>query len=326
MPFGYHLNETATAKVMKPKVSIIMNCHNGEKYLREAIDSVYAQTIEDWEIIFFDNDSIDSSAMIAKSYDERIRYIYNENLIPLGAARKAAVEHAVGEWIAFLDTDDIWYPHKLACQLDALKDKKYIACYAGVQEITPNNNRIRDVLPVHASGNILEGLLWQFDVNMVTPMVRKDIMHKYSINFDPSITASEEYNLFVRLSAKGEFLVQPTLLGLYRVSSGSLTDRQIAHWAKERRYTLECLEAENEGIKAQHPEAFQEAEARACYYEAQYLMARNRVGEARDVLHRVKGQDYRYSCLYQLSRFPSLWSMLHKRSVRSKILDLINWK
>ena len=58
-----------------PLVSVIMNCYNGETYLREAIDSIYAQTYQNWEIIFLDNASTDDSANIAKSYDKKIKYL-----------------------------------------------------------------------------------------------------------------------------------------------------------------------------------------------------------------------------------------------------------
>ena len=61
-----------------PLVSIIMNCYNSDKYLREAIDSVYAQTFQNWEIIFWDNASTDKSPNIAQSYDEKIKYFRSE--------------------------------------------------------------------------------------------------------------------------------------------------------------------------------------------------------------------------------------------------------
>ena len=80
-----------------------MNCYNGEKYLREAIDSIYAQSYENWEIIFWDNCSTDSSAEIAKSYDEKIKYFTVSSKLELGEARKLATEHARGKYLAFLD-------------------------------------------------------------------------------------------------------------------------------------------------------------------------------------------------------------------------------
>ena len=62
-----------------PLVSIIINCYNGEKYLAEAINSIYAQTYKNWEIIFWDNASIDNSANIAKSYDKKLKYYRSYN-------------------------------------------------------------------------------------------------------------------------------------------------------------------------------------------------------------------------------------------------------
>ena len=96
-----------------PLVSVIMNCHNGERFLREAIDSVYAQTYSNWEIIFWDNVSTDDSSSIAQSYDNRLRYYLSEGFTSLGMARELAVQKSNGEYVAFLDCDDLWLPEKL---------------------------------------------------------------------------------------------------------------------------------------------------------------------------------------------------------------------
>ena len=109
-----------------PTVSVIMNCFNGEKYLREAIDSVYAQTYKNWEIIFWDNASTDNSAEIAKSYDEKLRYFRGEKTVPLYAARNLALKQAKGKYIAFLDCDDYWLPQKLERQVEIFESDKKI--------------------------------------------------------------------------------------------------------------------------------------------------------------------------------------------------------
>ena len=95
-----------------PAVSVIMNCLNAEPYLREAIDSVVAQTYPDWEIIFWDNASRDASGAIAKSYGERVRYFRGETTVPLGEARNLAIAEAKGRYLAILDCDDVWLPEK----------------------------------------------------------------------------------------------------------------------------------------------------------------------------------------------------------------------
>lgn len=102
-----------------PSVSVIMNVQNGEEYLREAMDSVFAQDWEDWELIVWDDRSTDSSAEIVHSYaDPRLRYFLSPELTTLGRARQAALDHARGEWVAYLDQDDIWEPQKLRRQVE----------------------------------------------------------------------------------------------------------------------------------------------------------------------------------------------------------------
>ena len=81
-------------------VSVIMNCLNGDRYLSEAIESVYAQTYPNWEIVFWDNASIDDSSKIAKSYGDRVRYFRNDTTYRLGKVRNLAVSQAQGEYIA----------------------------------------------------------------------------------------------------------------------------------------------------------------------------------------------------------------------------------
>jgi len=91
-----------------PLVSVVMNCYNSDSFLKEAIESVYNQTYSNWEIIFWDNASTDNSANIAKSYDERIKYYLAPKTTPLGEARNLALSYTTGEYVAFLDCDDIW--------------------------------------------------------------------------------------------------------------------------------------------------------------------------------------------------------------------------
>ena len=93
-----------------PIVSVIMNCYNSARYLREAIDSVYAQTYKKWEIIFWDNASTDNSAAIARSYDDKLKYFKSEANVPLGKARNWAIEKAQGKYVAFLDDADLFHP------------------------------------------------------------------------------------------------------------------------------------------------------------------------------------------------------------------------
>lgn len=144
-----------------PCVSVIMNCRNSSEFLKEAIDSVFAQSFDNWEIVFWDNQSTDASPEIAQSYcrassdgDEQkkrvLRYFRAEEPAPLGQARNLAIQKARGELIAFLDCDDLWEPDKLARQVELFErnpalglvctdtkvvkgNKKYVFRYASIE-------------------------------------------------------------------------------------------------------------------------------------------------------------------------------------------------
>ena len=97
----------------EPLVSVVINCYNGERFLKKAIDSVYAQSYQNWEIIFWDNRSEDKSAEIFKSYnDKRFKYFYAKKHTSLYKARNLAIKESSGELLAFIDTDDLWEKNK----------------------------------------------------------------------------------------------------------------------------------------------------------------------------------------------------------------------
>ncbi len=105
-----------------PLVSVIMNVRNGALTLPEAIDSVLKQTCADWELVIWDDRSTDNSAVAVSHYqDPRIRYFLSPDDAPLGKARRDAMRRATGDWIAFLDQDDVWLPQKLESQLALAK-------------------------------------------------------------------------------------------------------------------------------------------------------------------------------------------------------------
>ena len=116
------MTSAAVPQLDAPYISVIINCYNGEQFLRQAIDSVLNQNFQDWELIFWDNQSTDDSATILASYgDERIHYFYAETHSALGEARSCALAQANGRWVGFLDVDDLWFPEKLQRQVDAIE-------------------------------------------------------------------------------------------------------------------------------------------------------------------------------------------------------------
>ena len=110
---------------MYPLVSVVMNCFNGEKYLRFSLKSVLNQTYQNIEIIFWDNLSSDDSAKIVKNLkDKRIKYYRGDKFVNLYEARNLAIKKAKGDFITFLDTDDWWKKDKIEKQLQLYKMKE----------------------------------------------------------------------------------------------------------------------------------------------------------------------------------------------------------
>jgi glycosyltransferase involved in cell wall biosynthesis len=96
-----------------PIVSVLMNCLNGARYLREALDSVFAQTYTNWEVIFWDDASTDDSVAIATSYGRKVRVFHGLGGMPLGYSRTCGLRKARGTSLAILDCDDWWTPTHL---------------------------------------------------------------------------------------------------------------------------------------------------------------------------------------------------------------------
>ena len=118
---------------MYPLVSVIVNCHNGDKYLETCIKSILNQKYENFEIIFFDNSSIDDSKKIINKFrDNRIKYFYSDKKLSLYKARNEAIKQTSGNLIAFLDVDDWWDENYLSNKKKFLKEKKYDYFYSNV--------------------------------------------------------------------------------------------------------------------------------------------------------------------------------------------------
>ena len=303
-----------------PKVSVLMNCYNGEAYLNEAIDSVFAQSVTDWEIVFIDNCSTDRSAEIAQSYGEKIKYHKTEKNIPLGAARNFGLPLCSGEYVAFLDTDDIWLPQMLEKQLKAISEGDFALVYAGQIEINAQGDQIGVTMPAEKSGNIFAQLLMQFDIPIVTTMINRAMLNESGLNFDLNVSASEEYCLFMQLAVKHRFKVIPEALIKYRIHDKSLTNNTIEKWAIERRYTLNKIIAEHPGIEITYAKEFKEAFARADYYEAQVYANNSQLKNARMLLKKHIFRDYRYLILYITLFFPKqIWNYLQYFKYKRKI-------
>ena len=129
-----------------PKISVIMPVYNGEKFLKEAIESILNQTFQNFELIIINDGSKDSSLDIIKKYensDNRIKVINQENA-GVSVSRNNGIKNSIGEYVAFIDCDDLWLPKKLETQLESFnKDEDLKICGTWGIIIDANNNDIR---------------------------------------------------------------------------------------------------------------------------------------------------------------------------------------
>ena len=214
-----------------PVVSIIMNCYNGEKYLREALDSVMAQTYRNWELIFWDNQSTDRSSEILKSYrNPRFRYYYAPRHSKiLYEARNYALEQAQGKFIAFLDVDDWWKPEKLEMQVPLFDDPEVgIVCsdFWNVNEM--NNTESVWINRSVPTGRVLNDLLSHCFVGLLTLMVRRSAVDQLEYPCDPRYHIKGDFDLVIRLAVnwKLDFVSQPIAFCRWHGSNESIVCSQ----------------------------------------------------------------------------------------------------
>ena len=189
----------------KPLVSVIINCFNGEKYLREALDSVITQTYNNWEIIFWDNQSTDKSAEIYKSYkDSRLKYYYaSSHADILYEARNYALKKTNGDFIAFLDVDDWWLPNKLEKQIPLFDDPDVGLVYGNLWRLFEKKNKKKiyrkKILP---TGMILNELLHDYVIGSPTYVIRKKSLDSLGYHFNKDFHIIGDFDLNIRLAAK----------------------------------------------------------------------------------------------------------------------------
>ena len=197
----------------QPLVSIIMNCFNGEKYLNEALTSILNQNYNNWEVIFWDNQSNDSSAKIFNSYkDKRFKYFYAKKHTSLYQARNLAIEKSKGDFIAFLDTDDLWEKNKLELQISYFSNLEVGVVYSNFWMLKKDANKkklySKKSLP---SGKIYNELINNYNVGILTTVIRKKLYLKLKKSFDERFSIIGDFDLFLRLSKiclfKGMFLL-----------------------------------------------------------------------------------------------------------------------
>lgn len=193
------------AQHLPPKISVIIPTYNRRQFLARAIDSVLGQTCRDFELIVVDDGSTDNTARCVAAYGEQVRYIYQANRGP-AAARNTGIGAAGGALIAFLDSDDLFAPEKLAVQQAAMDDRpEYLISHT--DEIWYRRGQLLNQKKKHFRpyGFIFDVCLKLCVVGMSTVMVRRELFERIGY-FDEELLCCEDYDLWLRASVLFPFL------------------------------------------------------------------------------------------------------------------------
>lgn len=207
-----------------PNVSVIIPTYNRANMIGEAIQSVLDQTYTDWELIVIDDGSEDNTHQVVNSILEpRIRYLYQENK-RLPGARNTGIRVARGRYIAFLDSDDLFLPHKLERQVKQLDSRSELGLIAGgYLEVDEQLRILREMRPWLAQPTLeLQDWLLNCPFCPTVPLVRRDWLERVGL-FDESMRRIEDWDLWLRLSHAGcqmDWIEEPVCC--YRIHGGNM--------------------------------------------------------------------------------------------------------
>lgn len=191
-------------------VTIVIPSYNRADYIAETIESVLAQTYPSIEVIVIDDGSTDNTKEIVERYVPQVQYVYQENA-ERGASRNHGLRLAQGEYISFLDSDDLWLPEKLATDVEFIEARPNIGVvYTDALQIDSNGNYRKRLNAGRHSGKVTEHLLRGNFILMGSHLVRTDKAREIGgFNEDRELSGSEDWEFWVRLSTITEFAYNP---------------------------------------------------------------------------------------------------------------------
>ncbi len=209
-------------------VSVVLPCYNAAAFLAATLDSVIAQSFQDWECIAVDDASKDETASILSGYaarDPRVRPVFLEKNGGAAASRNAALAELRGRYIAFLDADDLWEPAKLALQVDRLQATGAALCHSSYRFIDEGGRSLPG--GVKATPQVdLRTYLRNTEIGMSTAMLDREQVGDFGFR---DIRICQDTHLWLELLRRGfisEGLVEP--LVKYRVRDGQISGSKVA--------------------------------------------------------------------------------------------------
>ncbi|CAI0732882.1 glycosyltransferase family 2 protein [Serratia fonticola] len=211
---------------MRELISVIMPTYNSEKTVAESINSIKAQTYENWELLITDDCSTDRTWDIISSYaaqDKRIKIYKNNENAGAGFSRNNSIANASGRFIAFLDSDDLWLPEKLSKQLRFMLNNNYHFVYSCYQKIDESGNK-KGVIspPLYTNYN---KTLYTNVIGCLTAMYDS---HEIGKLYMPLIRRRQDLGLWLNIMNKKDgAYCYPEVLAYYRIGNSTLSSNKI---------------------------------------------------------------------------------------------------
>ena len=236
-----------------PEVSVVIPVYNREEYIGECLQSVFDQTLDDWNIWVVDDGSTDHTLEVVHSFDRAKVHVLQVEHGRQARARNAAIAHIDSEFVAFLDSDDVWLPNKLERQLPlfAGRPKVGLVCSDNYRFDAHGRHTLTTFqFKAPHRGRVLRELcLGPNFVVTSTVVARRECFNRVGL-FDPSLTTSEDYHMWLRIAAQYEIDYVPDVLGGYRFHPAqSLKEDEMGNHLREASVLL--------SIEGLHPELIQ---------------------------------------------------------------------
>ncbi len=304
---------------MRPLVSINLCCYNSEKYLRETLQSIISQTYANWELVIVDDGSSDSTEAIIsdfKNQNHRINYHYQQNK-GIAASRNKALELSKGEYVAFIDHDDLWLPDKLEKQVAILEEHSEADFLYGNYFVMKGSRKMSALSKRQPQGRVFEQFLCHYPVAILTTVVRKKAVERLGELFDKNLALAEDFDFFLRLLYNSKAVYQDKPSAVYRVHGGMSSVTFMEKWPNEIAYVIKKFGCLYQNFENDYADALGGNKLFAAYLHAKMYMKQGNLLSARMQIAPYKFLNLRYFSLYIFSYMPvRLWSFMSLRFLK----------
>lgn len=241
------------------KISVIVSVYNGSKYIKKTLDSILSQSMKDLEVLVVDDGSTDDSAKIIKSFeDSRVKYFYQKNSGSPAGPRNLAITKSTGEFIAFCDQDDIWYPEKLEKQIQTYEkcvEKERVGVVFSSADLIDENDR-----KIAVNRTVFDGYVEPAESNRrllcgdfiiaCSAVVPRSMFDEFG-KLDESLKGVDDYDMWLRITTKYGLLAISEPLCAWRQTQSAMS-RDKAKQYIETEKIFDKLADKTESIRVGH--------------------------------------------------------------------------